>query len=140
MISMARTVLVVDDESLIRWALHDHLARAGYSVLEAESGWAAAANLGVESRGRDVHLVLLDYVIPGGGFQFIEWVREAFPRTKIILMTSAVTADLVENARTRDVRVVIAKPFDAVEVVRLVTKELSPEAGGAGNGGGLARD
>ena len=95
MTALARTVLVVDDESLIRWALHDHLVRAGYAVLEAESGWSAAANLGVEGRGRDVHLVLLDYVIPGGGFQFVEWLREAYPRTRIILMTSAVTHDLV---------------------------------------------
>lgn len=139
MIALARTVLIVDDESLIRWALHDHLARAGYAVLEAESGWTAAANLGVESRGRDVHLILLDYVISGGGFQFIEWVRDAFPRTHIILMTSAVTADLVENAHSRDISTVIAKPFDAVEVVRLVTEALAPPSFSSGNGGGVPR-
>lgn len=119
-----RTILVVDDESLIRWALHDRLGRAGYDVLEAESGWAAAAHLGVDGHGRDVDLVLLDYVVPGGGFQFVEYLRETFPRTHVIMMTSAVTADLVENARTREVRIVISKPFDANEVTRLVHGQL----------------
>jgi two-component system, NtrC family, response regulator AtoC len=123
--STTQTVLVVDDESLIRWSLNDCLSRAGYDVLEAESGWSAAAHLGAQGMKRDVDLVLLDYVLPGGGFQFIEWLREAYPQTHVIMMSSAVTADLVDNARARNVRTVIDKPFDAENVTRLVRSELA---------------
>ena len=120
-----QTILVVDDESLVRWSLHDRLLRAGYDVIEAESGWSAAAHLGVNGQKRHVDLVLLDYVVPGGGFQFVEWLRESFPRTHVILMTSSMTPDLVENARGRGIQNVISKPFDADEVACMVNGQLA---------------
>ena len=43
------TVLVVDDERLIRWALHEALASKGYRVLEAEDGETARQRLGTKS-------------------------------------------------------------------------------------------
>jgi two-component system alkaline phosphatase synthesis response regulator PhoP len=54
-------VLVVDDESLIRWSLHERLTEAGYAVLEAETGPDA---LDLVSR-EIVSLVLLDLSLPG---------------------------------------------------------------------------
>lgn len=125
MIPIAKTVLVVDDESLIRAVLHERLVRAGFLVHEAESGWDAASRLGIEDMGRGIDAVLLDYVLPGGGFAFIEWVRATHPRSRVILMTASATPDLVENARTRNVLTVIGKPFDADDVARLVSLELA---------------
>ena len=53
------TVLVVDDEALIRWSLTERLKSEGYNVLEAETGRAA-----LEQVGEGVDLVLLDYRLP----------------------------------------------------------------------------
>ena len=53
------TVLVVDDESLIRWSIKERLAHEGLTILEA--GTAAGA---LEQASDAVDLILLDYRLP----------------------------------------------------------------------------
>ena len=55
-----RTILVVDDERLIRWSLNERLTRDGFRVVEAADGATAEEAL---SHG-DVDLVLLDVKLP----------------------------------------------------------------------------
>ena len=40
------SVLVVDDEELIRWSLEQHLTRLGYAVRTAENGTKALEEIG----------------------------------------------------------------------------------------------
>ena len=57
---MAIRVLIVEDESLIRWSLRQKFEQMGYQVTEAERGDTALDELGTEV----YDLVMLDYRLP----------------------------------------------------------------------------
>ncbi len=47
---MGDTILVVDDESLIRWSVRERLTSEGHEVIEAETAKDARSKLGGGSR------------------------------------------------------------------------------------------
>jgi two-component system response regulator AtoC len=114
------TVLVVDDEQLIRWSLNDRLTSEGYRVVEAET--AAAA---VSRHAEGVDLVLLDYQLPdGNGLDVLKRIREADPETLVILLTAHSTVNMAVEAMKQGAYHYATKPFDLDEVANLVGKAL----------------
>src|SRR4026209_703273 len=88
------TILVVDDEGLIRWSLAERLRREGYEVLEAETGQAA---LGKLSEGID--LVLLAYRLPDmDGVTVLRKVKELDQDVPGILLTAYPSVDTAVEA------------------------------------------
>ena len=113
------TVLVVDDEPLIRWSLVNRLKEEGYRTAEAGSASEAL-------RHREgVDLILLDYALPdGNGLDVLRQVKEADPDTLVIMLTANTEVGTAVEAMKQGAFHYANKPFDLDEVVLLVEKAL----------------
>jgi two-component system alkaline phosphatase synthesis response regulator PhoP len=123
------TVLVVDDELPLRRLLRLHLAKEGYTVLEAANGTEA---LDLFRRGA-IDVALVDVMLPGiDGLELVRLVRRE-STVPIIL----VTARGEETSRVAGLEVgaddYVVKPFSAPEVVARVRAQIR-RAQGFGNG------
>ena len=104
------TILIVDDELLIRWAIAQTLEAAGFEVREA--GTAREALEWIE-KGEDLGVVLLDLKLPDSNdLGLLRTLRQRAPDSQVILMTAHGTAELLEEAMRAGAFLALGKPFD----------------------------
>jgi len=116
----APTVLVVDDEQLIRWSLTERLSQEGYRVLEA-----ATAAEAIERHREGVDLVLLDFRLPDAdGLTVLKQIKESDPDTLVILLTAYSSVDNAVAAMKHGAYHYANKPFNVDDIALLVAKAL----------------
>lgn len=119
------TILLVDDDDLLRDALHQTLVRAGYDVEDASDG--AAALRAYRKRPRDV--VITDIVMPGKeGLETIRALRAQDLDVKIIAISGGGVGradDYLNVAQKLGATRILAKPFSGAEIVALVAAVLA---------------
>jgi two-component system, cell cycle sensor histidine kinase and response regulator CckA len=127
--SGSETILLVEDEDIVREVTGDILQTVGYKVLIARNG-AEALRIFEEHQG-PIQLMVTDLVMPGmSGRELAKFVLKDYPATKV-LYTSGYTDDTVFFNGTLDEHTpFLQKPFTADSLTRRVREllEMPPRA------------
>jgi PAS domain S-box-containing protein len=118
------TILLVEDESPTRDAVHRTLARAGYKILEASNGVEAMDV--ASSHNGTIDLVLTDTMMPEmGGVELAHLLTETRPDIRIVMM-SGYTEDVISLAARRSDLHFIEKPFTRADLMAVLQAALKP--------------
>ncbi len=123
-----RSILVVDDEIIVRMLMVDLLEEAGHAVIEAHDGTSALRAL---DDGGAIDLLVTDVGLPGGmnGRQLADAIRSARPDLGVLFVTGYADMQTVgEDTPDPNTRVV-AKPFKGDELLRCVSELLARRNG-----------
>ena len=128
----SETILIVEDEPVLRSMARDILEECGYRILEASSGREA---LDVwNQHAKEIDLLLTDMVMPDGisGADLVEKLLASRPRLKIVF-TSGYTADAVnQEMLTRTGASFLSKPYAQAELTKTVRDCLDKNSGNNG--------
>jgi len=120
------TVLVVDDEDVVRRLAARMLSTFGYHVLEARSGQEAVRLL---RRGAHrIHGVLTDVAMPGiGGRELGETIARCWPQIRVLYMSGYAAMRMVDQGDLDPRQPFIQKPFTSEQLGRRIRELLAPE-------------
>ena len=133
-----KKVLVLEDESSIRSFIVINLRRAGYEVVEAETGEEALEKL---DHHRDTRVALLDVMLPGiDGFEVCRRIRATNPHIGIIMLTArAQEMDKVTGLMT-GADDYVTKPFSPAELTARVDALMRRSGGNEANDGEIRQE
>jgi DNA-binding NtrC family response regulator len=118
---MSICVLIVEDESLIRWSLRQKFEERGYQVVEAETGQEA---LDLFDQGA-FDLIILDYKLPDiTGLDVLHGLRQVDQDAVVIMMTAYSTIETAVEAIKLGAFNYLAKPFQMDDLLLTVDKAL----------------
>lgn len=113
------TILVVDDEEMLRKILDKILTKEGHTVHLAASGSEALEILAREH----VDLVITDVKMPEmDGFDLLKTIKKDYPQAGIIVMTAFGDAYTVRDALLLGADEYITKPFKSFEIIMVVER------------------
>jgi signal transduction histidine kinase/ActR/RegA family two-component response regulator len=122
------TVLVVDDDQIVRATVASMLEDFGYTVLLAQNGAEALAIL---ERGTKIDLLFTDVVMPGtiSGRQLAERAVEILPTLKILFTSGYTENAIVHNGRLDAGVELISKPYRREQLAAKVRRVLDSARG-----------
>ncbi len=116
------TVLLVEDDAVMRRLTTQMLQSQGYSVIEAEDGKAALAR--AASSLDPIHLALTDVVMPGtSGPELVLHLMDSHPETRFLYM-SGYTGELVIDHGLSEGIALLEKPFTRTALLVKVQSSL----------------
>lgn len=106
------TVLVVEDEALVRMPIAEYLRDCGYNVLEAEDAGEA---IHLVDSDEPVDVVFSDVRMPGGmdGFDLARWIGDHHPEVPVLLTSGYSMPRAAGFDRVR----LIEKPYSQAQVL-----------------------
>ena len=127
----AGTILVLDDEPLVRRVLQRMLVDWGYAVQECADGAEAVACYRERlSRGTPFDLLIMDLTIPGGmgGRQAMAEILAIDPDARAIVASGYADDPTMSSFRQAGFQAALAKPFQREDLARAITTVLGQAA------------
>ncbi len=111
------TILVIDDEEVIRMLFKDVLEESGHRVITAET-----AAEGLELAGqRDIDLVFLDLRMPGmDGAEVFRQIKVIKPRLPVTIITGYPNSEMMARVLAEGPFGIMNKPFGESDIVQAV--------------------
>jgi len=111
------TILVVDDEKMVRSLVKDTLEELGHRVITAATG-----SEGLELvKQRDFDLVFLDLKMPGiDGAELFRQIRTINPKLPVAIITGYPDSEVMSRALAHGPFGVMKKPFDELDIAAAV--------------------
>jgi DNA-binding NtrC family response regulator len=124
-------VLLVDDDSLIRWALGSRLIQQGCLVVEEQDG--ASAIRAVTDAANLFDVILIDDCLPDSrGPELLTALGQIAPHSGVVVMSAGMPEDELIEAVRRGTCAFLPKPFDLDEVWALMRRYGRPAGRSAG--------
>lgn len=123
-----QTVLVIDDEPLVRMLVVDVLADLGYDVLEASDGVEGLKLLRSAAR---IDLLITDVGLPNGlnGRQVADAARDIRPGLNVLFITGYAENAVLNHGHLEPGMQIVTKPFEMMDLGRRI-QALMPENAG----------
>lgn len=120
----SETILIVEDDPMVRDMAVKGLRDLGYSVLEAENG---AKALHILQNGRPIDLLFTDVVMPGGmsGADLAKHVVQERPGLKVLFTSGFAEASFHNGSRSEALSPILSKPYRYNELARMVRNVLN---------------
>lgn len=113
------SILIVDDEEMMRNLLSKILSREGYRISSAEDGQTALETMGQEK----IDIVISDMKMPRmNGFELLKVIKQEYPEVGVIIMTAYGDTYTVKDALLLGADEYITKPFKSYEISLVVER------------------
>jgi CheY-like chemotaxis protein len=124
--SAGETVLVIDDEPLVRMLVVDALEELGYTAIEAGDGPSGMKTIQSDAR---IDLLITDVGLPNGmnGRQVADAARQLRPGLKVLFITGYAENAVLNHGHLEHGMQVVTKPFDMAELTRRIRNIISGE-------------
>jgi signal transduction histidine kinase/ActR/RegA family two-component response regulator len=130
------TVLLVDDDEIVRATVASMLEDLGYGVITAAGG---AQALQILERGVAVDLLFTDVVMPGlGGRRLAEQARALAPTLRVLFTSGYTENSIVHNGRLDPGVELLSKPYDRDRLAAKLRRVLDAPTPSANEGGRAA--
>ncbi len=119
----SETILLVDDEEILRDIGRDILETFGYTVLLAPDGESALELY--KERRKDISLVILDLIMPGmGGKQCFEKLLKINPDAKVVIASGYSINGHTKDALKAGAKAFVSKPYELNKMLQAVRSVL----------------